>query len=147
GLGELFSTPTNQAIRDTVLNNMDTYVSNIVNTDTIDELLTSSDNVQNQRVVIQARDITGGLNFNQNIQSNIIAKNLTETVVSRLIDNQDVERLMNDIEGSQESVAKSPITTVIEDLASVGRSAFSGLSIAILAVIVIVVLIIIAAII
>ena len=93
GLSDIFSRPTNQAIRDQVLNNLDTYVRNVVTTETVDDLLTSSNNVQNQRIVINARDVTGDLTFDQNTQSEIIAENMSETIVNRLLENEEVREL------------------------------------------------------
>jgi hypothetical protein len=45
-LANLFAIPANQEIRQDVLNNLSTYVRNVINEDTVDELLLSSANYQ-----------------------------------------------------------------------------------------------------
>lgn len=46
GLGDLFAIPTNQQIRESVINNMSTYVRNAITVDDVNDLLLSSNNVQ-----------------------------------------------------------------------------------------------------
>lgn len=118
GLGDLFAIPTNQQIRESVINNMSTYVRNAITVDDVNDLLLSSNNVQEQRVVITARDITGDLTFDQKIQANITAKNVIETTINNILQNTDVQQLANivkpKIESESESVISKGITSIFQ---------------------------------
>lgn len=116
GLGDLFATPTNQQIRDSVINNMSTYVRNAITVDDVNDLLLSSNNVQEQRIVITARDITGDLAFDQKIQANITAKNVIETTINNILQNKDVQQLANIVKPKIESESESAISKGITSI-------------------------------
>lgn len=104
----LFNTPTNQAILNNAINSIDTYVSNTVTNDTIDELLLSADNVQGQMVNLTARDITGDLTFDQRIQADIVARNLIESVTESIIGNKELTTLTNTVKSDITSQDRVP---------------------------------------
>jgi hypothetical protein len=120
---ELFSIPTNQRIRDDVLNSVDTYTRQVINTNTIDRMLLQASNYQSGRLRISAANISGPLVFSQRIQSNIIAQNLVQQVMERLLQNRDVVNLMTRAEGQIQSENVSPITEGVRGITGIiGRN-------------------------
>lgn len=115
GLADIFASPSNQAIRDKVLNNINTYVSNVINTSTIDNLLLRSSNYQKGNLVIDSSTIDGPIEWSQEIQSNIMGQNLIEKVTESMLQNKDVTQLTNVVETKEESKRETPISAAIAD--------------------------------
>lgn len=115
GLADIFASPSNQAIRDKVLNNINTYVSNVINTSTIDNLLLRSSNYQKGNLVIDSSTINGPIEWSQEIQSNIMGQNLIEKVTESMLQNKDVTQLTNVVETKEESKRETPISAAIAD--------------------------------
>lgn len=115
GLADLFASPSNQVIRDKVLNNINTYVSNVINTSTIDNLLLRASNYQKGNLVIDSSTIDGPIEWSQEIQSNIMGQNLIEKVTESMLQNNDVTQLTNIVETKEESKRETPISAAIAD--------------------------------
>lgn len=99
----LFNTPTDQLIKNKAISEISSSVRNAITTDTVDDLIISSNNIQGQTVNITARDITGDLTFDQRIQSDIIARNIVESVTESVIKNEAINNLSNIITSSTKS--------------------------------------------
>lgn len=124
-LADLFAIPANQQIRQEVLNNLSTYVSNVINTDTIDELLLSSSNYQKGNLVIDASTISGPITFTQRIQSNIMAENIVEQVIQNALQNREVVQLATRIEAQEERQATAPLSDIARGIGQ-GAAAFGA---------------------
>lgn len=111
-LADLFAIPANQAIRQDVLNNLSTYVRNVINTDTIDELLLASSNYQTGQLVIDARMIHGPITFTQKIQSNIMANNIVQQVIQNALNNKQVQQLAAVIKAEEERQSTAPLSDI-----------------------------------
>lgn len=109
---DIFETPNNQRIRDDVLNNIDTYVNQTINTQTLDEVLLSASNVQRGCYNISANNIRGPLVFSQRIQSNIMANNIVQQVMERAIQNTEVQEFAARAEAEIQSENKAEVPNV-----------------------------------
>lgn len=84
GLAAFFSRPENQQLKNTVLNDINTTVRQTINTETVDELLTSSSNLQNGVLNIDVTgDVNGPIMFNQRIQAQTMARNIVGRIIER----------------------------------------------------------------
>lgn len=116
---ELFTTPTNQRIRDDVINNIDTYVRQVINTNTIDRVLVQASNYQQGNLHISANDISGPLVFTQRIQANIMADNMIKQVMDNILKNKQIENVATKAESEVESENVSPITEGVRAVAGI----------------------------
>lgn len=107
---EIFTIPSNQRLRDEVINNMDSYVSQVINASTLDEVLLSASNVQRGCYNFQAQNVRGPLVITQRIQSNIMAENIVRQVMDVALQNRDVQVISTQIEGQlrSENTAQIP---------------------------------------
>lgn len=116
----VFSNPTNQAIKNRVIDEIDTYVNQVINTNTLNSVLLNASNYQQGSLVIDTSQLTGDVDFTQEIQSDIIARNLVKQVIERAITNKSVQELLNLVESRAETEEVSPITTAVKTLGSAG---------------------------
>lgn len=112
GIAGFLQNPSNQSIVSTVKNKMSSYVSQVISVDTVDNLVLSSSNYNNGTLTINAKYISGPINYTQEIQSSIIAQNIVKQVVDNAIKNKEVQDLENDIRGALSAEEKSPLTTI-----------------------------------
>lgn len=87
----IWNIPSNQRIKDDIISNIDTYVSQVVNTNTIDEVLLSSSNIQNGCYTFQATNISGPITITQEIQAKTMATNMVTQVIERALHNRDIQ--------------------------------------------------------
>jgi hypothetical protein len=118
GIAGLLTNPSYQKLSNTVANNMSSYVASTINTTTVDTLILSSSNFNNNKLVISGKDITANINFTQEIQAKIMAENIIKQVADNLIKNSDVQQLANDIKGQLDANEKSPVSTLANAAAS-----------------------------
>jgi len=112
GIAGFLTNPSYQKLSSTVINNMSSYVSQTVNTTTVDTLILSSSNFNDNRLVIMGKDIKANINFTQEIQAKIMAQNIIKQVTDNVLKNSEVQQLANDIQGQLDANEKSPITTI-----------------------------------
>ena len=107
---DIFEIPANQQLRNDVINNLDSYVSQTINTQTLDEVLLSASNVQRGCYNFSAENIRGPVVITQRIQSNIMANNLVKQVMDRALENREVLELATRAEGQlvSENTAEIP---------------------------------------
>jgi hypothetical protein len=147
GLAGFLQNPSNQTLVSDVRNNISTYVNQTINTSTIDQLLLSSSNIQNGVLDLTAgEDINGNLQWNQTIQSEVMATNIIKQVVDNALQNTQVQDLVTKASGNLTVVEKSPITTGVEAIAGVAKSLLNPRAIILIVAIVLGIVIAIAAI-
>jgi hypothetical protein len=112
GIAGFLTNPSYQKLSSTVINNMSSYVSQTINTTTVDTLILSSSNFNDNRLVIMGKDIKANINFTQEIQAKIMAQNIIKQVADNVLKNSEVQQLANDIQGQLDANEKSPITTI-----------------------------------
>jgi len=112
GIAGFLTNPSYQKLSSTVINNMSSYVSQTINTTTVDTLILSSSNFNDNRLVIMGKDIKANINFTQEIQAKIMAQNIIKQVTDNILKNSEVQQLANDIQGQLDANEKSPITTL-----------------------------------
>lgn len=147
GLAGFLQNPSNQTLVSDVRNRISTYVNQTINTNTIDQLLLSSSNVQNGILdLTAAQDINGDIQWNQNIQSSIMAQNIVRQVVDNSLQNTQVQELVTKVTGRGDVVEESPITTVTNSIAGAANGLLNPRSIILIVSIILGIVIAIAAI-
>lgn len=111
-LPNLFAGESKQEFITNIQNNLSTYVNQVVNESTVDELLLSSSNVQNGTIVLNAQDIAGNLNFTQEIQSEVMGENIVKAITNVILASDQVQQLENNVQSTATDVAESPITSL-----------------------------------
>lgn len=109
---DIFELPANQRIRDDVINNLDSYVNQVINTSTLDEVLLSASNVQRGCYNFSAENVRGPLVISQRIQSNIMANNIVQQVMERALENREVQEVATRAEGALQSENRAEIPNV-----------------------------------
>lgn len=108
------SSSSNQQLVNNIRNSISTYVSQTINTSTVDNLLLSSSNVQEGVLEVNAENIQGStLVWNQDIQASIMAKNIIEDVVNTSFSNTQVQELANATKNQVVSKETNPISDVV----------------------------------
>ena len=107
---DILSKPENQRIVSRLSDDINTYVSNTITTDTVDTLLLSASNYQKGRLYISADLIEGPISFNQRIQSNLMAENMIKQAVNTLVKTQDAKDLSHAIQGDIKEEESTPIS-------------------------------------
>lgn len=122
---DIFELPANQRLRTDVINNLSNYVNQVVNIQTLDEVLLSASNVQRGCYEFSAENVRGPLVITQRIQSNIMADNLVRQVMERALANREIQ----DISTQQQGQLTSENTTQIGNLlgGSIGTLLFYGI--------------------
>lgn len=109
---DIFEIPVNQQLRTDVINNLNSYVNQTVNTQTVDNVLLSASNVQRGCYEFSAANVRGPLVISQRIQSNIMADNLVRQVMERALENREVQELATRAEGELVSENRAEIPSL-----------------------------------
>lgn len=106
----------NQEIVNNVRNSISTYVNQTISNETVSDLLLSSSNVQNGVLIMKAGEgiYNNTVIWNQQIQADIMAKNIIEDVVNNALKNTQVQDLGTAIENKVTSKEVSPISSLLK---------------------------------
>lgn len=128
---DIFEASVNQELRNTILNNLDSYVNQTVNLSSIDEVLLSASNVQRGCYNFSAANVRGPLVINQRIQSNIMAENLLRSVIERAVSNREVQNIITRAEGQlvSENTLQVPGLNLFGNIGSIVLYILGGLAI------------------
>lgn len=107
GTTGIWNIPSNQRIRDDIITNINTYVSQVINTNTLDEVLLSSSNVQNGCYTFQATNVRGPIVITQEIQATTMADNMVKQVLERALENRDIQLVDTSISTDVQGVGDS----------------------------------------
>lgn len=110
---DIFEIPANQQLRNDVINNLDSYVNQTINTQTVDEVLLSASNVQRGCYNFSAENVRGPLVITQRIQSNIMADNLVKQVMDRALENREIQELATRTQGQLTSENTTQIPNLL----------------------------------
>jgi hypothetical protein len=88
---DIFSIPSNQRLREEIIQNLNMYVNQTINLQTIDQVLINASNIQNGCYNFVATNITGPITITQKIQADTMASNIIKQVVDRAIENKEFQ--------------------------------------------------------
>lgn len=107
GTTGIWNIPSNQRIRDDIITNINTYVSQVINTNTLDEVLLSSSNVQDGCYTFRATNIRGPIVITQEIQATTMADNMVKQVLESALENRDIQLVDTSISTDVQGVGDS----------------------------------------
>lgn len=107
GTTGIWNIPSNQRIRDDIITNINTYVSQVINTNTLDEVLLSSSNVQNGCYTFRAANVRGPIVITQEIQATTMADNMVKQVLESALENRDIQLVDTSISTDVQGVGDS----------------------------------------
>jgi len=88
---DIFSIPSNQRVREEIIQNLNNYVNQTINTQTIDQVLINASNIQRGCYNFTANNVTGSINITQKIQADTMASNMVKQVIERAIENKEIQ--------------------------------------------------------
>lgn len=88
---DIFSIPSNQRVREEIIQNLNNYVNQTINTQTIDQVLINASNIQRGCYNFTADNVTGSINITQKIQADTMASNMIKQVIERAIENKEIQ--------------------------------------------------------